>query len=551
MMQNSYDAVIIGSGFGGAITGCRLAQAGYSVCILERGKRWNKSSFPRSPGEVSQCFWRARESFGFIEYKPYKRIDVIQGCGVGGGSLHYFNVHLRTPAGIFSQPGWPKVITRETLDPYYAVAEDMLDSKPITPPEGRALPRRTQAFLAAATAVGHKAELVPIGVYTGNDRNNPHSGIPQAACIYCGNCLLGCDVHAKNTLDLNYIVVAQTNGADVFPLHQASKIEPLGENGYRVYFDRLDPADPDHPDPGSVIGKRVILAAGTLGTNELLLRCKEIYKTLPNLSHALGQGFSGNGDFLLAVTCNANQHIDPGRGPSITIGADFSTENNRIFIEDLGYPDPFMWLLEGAIPNSNRIRNIIRVIHSYILASLGLGSDRIGFEIDRLFKGGATTKMLPYLGMGTDAADGRLELNHGWLDINWSHRNSRQMFREMEKALKRLSQALDGKYLTSLLWKWPSRKLLTAHPLGGCRLGDNERNSVANHCGEVWSYPGLYVADGSIMPSALSVNPSLTISALAERVAFWIIHGREMEPADSATPVNYSKLIPSLKSAMP
>lgn len=513
-------------------------------------KKWGKSSFPRTPGEVAQCFWRERESFGFIEYKPYRSIDVIQGCGVGGGSLHYFNVHLRTPAEIFSQPSWPKVITREILDPYYALAEDMLDSKAIIPPEDRVLPRRTQAFLAAATAIGGKAELVPIAVHTGNDRNNPHSSIPQAACNYCGNCLLGCDLHSKNTLDLNYIMVAQTNGADVFPLHQVDKIEPLGENGYRVHFDRLDPANPDRPDPGSVMGKKVILAAGTLGTNEILLKCKQIYKTLPNLSNALGQGFSGNGDFLLAVTCNANQHIDPGRGPSITIGADFSTKNNRIFIEDLGYPDPFMWLLEGAIPNSNRIRNIIRVIHSYIVASLGLRSDRIDFEVDRLFKGGATTKMLPYLGMGTDAADGRLELNNGWLDINWSHRKSRRMFREMESALRKLSRALGGKYKTSLLWKWPSRKLLTAHPLGGCRLGDDRHNSVANHYGEVWSYPGLYVADGSIMPSALSVNPSLTISALAERVAFWILHEREMVPEDKVTPVNYSKPITELKRAV-
>jgi cholesterol oxidase len=549
-MRDSYDVVIIGSGFGGAITGCRLAQAGYSVCMLERGKRWNKSDFPRSPGEVSRSFWRTGESFGFIEYRPYKRIDVIQGCGVGGGSLHYFNVHLRTPAEIFFQPRWPKVITRETMAPYYELAEDMLDSEPLTPPEGRDLPRRTQAFLAAAVATGRKAELVPIGVYTGKDRNNPHSGIPQTACDYSGNCLLGCDLHAKNTLDLNYLAVAETHGAEVFPLHQANKIEPLGEGGYRIHFDRLDSDYPGRSDPASVVGKRVVLAAGTLGTNELLLRCRDVYRTLPNLSATLGWGFSSNGDFLLAATLDTNRHIDPARGPSITVGADFSTENNRIFIEDLGYPEPFIWLLEGVIPNSNRFRNVIRAIYTYILASIGLGSDRISFEADRLFKGGVTTKLLPYLGMGTDAADGRLQLNQGWLDINWSHRNSRQMFREMEDALKKLSQALDGKYLTSILWKWPARKLLTAHPLGGCCMGDNERNSVVNHCGEVWGYPGLYVADGSIIPSALSVNPSLTISALAERVAFWIIRGREMEAADGAIPANHGKLTPNLKYAM-
>src|SRR2546426_11463808 len=102
-MRDTYDVVVVGSGFGGAITACRLAQAGRSVCVLERGKQWDKTDFPRSPGEVSKSFWKKGESFGFLEYKAFKRIDVLQGCGVGGGSLHYFNVHLRTPEGIFCQ----------------------------------------------------------------------------------------------------------------------------------------------------------------------------------------------------------------------------------------------------------------------------------------------------------------------------------------------------------------------------------------------------------------------------------------------------------------
>jgi cholesterol oxidase len=173
------------------------------------------------------------------------------------------------------------------------------------------------------------------------------------------------------------------------------------------------------------------------------------------------------------------------------------------------------------------------------LDTVGAGKGRISFEADRLFRGGATTRFLPYLGMGSDAADGRLQLTDGHIDLKWSHRGSRAMFGEMERALKSLSSSLGGEYVTSLLWRWPLRKLLTAHPLGGCVMGESKELSVTNSAGEVWDYPGLYVADGSLIPTALSVNPSLTISALAERVAFWMIHQREMDSGDDETPKNH------------
>ncbi len=391
------------------------------------------------------------------------------------------------------------------------------------------MPARTEAFLEAARRAGRLGELVPIGVYTGPERDHPVSGIAQDPCNYSGNCMLGCVLHSKNTLDLNYIPLARNNGAAVFPLHEVDRIEPLEEQGYRVHFKQLDPTRPLRRESGSVRGATVIVAGGTLGSAELLLRCRDIYKTLPNLSPTLGQRFSGNGDMLLGFTAGANHTIDPGRGPSITAGADFSTQNNTIYIEDPGFPDPFMWMLEGAIPTTNRVRNILRALKSYVLDAIGVGNGRIAFEADRLFRGGATTNMLPYLGMGTDAANGRIRLKKGSLDISWNPAKSKAMFREMERGLKELSRGLDGKYLPSLLWKWPFRKLLTAHPLGGCCMGDDPVGSVVNEDGEVWAYPGLYVADAGIIPSALAVNPSLTISALAERIAYKMIHQQEID----------------------
>jgi cholesterol oxidase len=284
---------------------------------------------------------------------------------------------------------------------------------------------------------------------------------------------------------------------------------------------------------GTVEGARVVIAAGTLGSTELLLRCRDEHRTLPHLSSSLGQRFSGNGDFLLAGTRQTPRDINPSEGPSITAGVDFSTDDQTIFIEDLGYPEPLLWYLEGAIPNVERTVSVLQFIKTYILRTIGLGrSTPLGGIAPELLQGDLTTRFLPYLGIGTDAADGHIRLQRGRLDIDWNVQRSRDMFRQLENALKALSRGIGGKYQSSPLWLWPFRKLLTAHPLGGCPMGNDPQTSVVKHTGEVWSYDGLYVVDGSIVPTALGVNPSMTIGALAERAAFWIIHGRDLRGDD-------------------
>ncbi len=537
-MEESYDVVVIGSGFGGAVTACRLAQAGKKVCILEQGKEWKGTDFPRSTHEVSNSFWIEGESLGLLEYRTFKGTDVLQGCGVGGGSLVYFNAIVRTPVEIFKKLEWPKTISREVMDPYYDLVKDMLDACPLSPPEGREMPLRTDAFLDTAKESNNSPELLDIAVYTGKDRINPHGGEPQSACDYCGNCGIGCVLHAKNTLDLNYIPLARKFGAHVFPLHRVDKIEPVDGKGYKVHFDQISPENPAFSTFGTVIGKKVVIAASTLGSTEILLRNKLVHKTLPNVSDMLGKRFSGNGDFLLAGTVKTDRVIDPARGPSITSIANFSNAENSIFIEDLGFPDPFLWYIEGSIPKPSRIKNLFAALLTYGLSAIGLstGKGRIEFEIDRLFKGGFTPKFLPYLAMGTDAGNGILRLKRGSVYVDWFPSDSDVLYGQIIRGIKELGHGLGGTYLNSLLWEWPLKKLLTAHPLGGCVMGDNRGNSVVNEVGAVWGYNDLYVIDGSIVPSALSVNPSMTIAALAERCSFWMNHGREMTKDDPDTP---------------
>jgi cholesterol oxidase len=546
-MKSVYDVVVIGSGFGGAITAYNLAKAGLSVAVLEQGKRWTKEQFPRTIGRVTRAFWRPPRHYGFLEYRAYRRIDVIQGVGVGGGSLHYFNVHMRAPEAIFRR-NWPAPLSRALLEPYYDRVQEKLESKVFAPPPGKRMPPRTLTFIEAAKQAGQQHQMLPIAVYSGPNRKNA-AGIAQAACEYCGNCMLGCHVQAKNTLDITYLAEAESKfGAEVFPLHVVTAVAPArGQPGYEVSFRSLvegsdeQCADetPVNGEQGRVIGRKVVVAAGALGSTELLLRCRDIERTLPKLGLALGTRFSGNGDFLFAGALDTKREVDPAYGPTITAAVDCSTAEHQIHIEDLGYSDQMLWFLEGILPpRRNRLLVFAHFLRAYVLRSLGLGGGRgrVSDELARVLDESRVLRFLPFLGMGTDAADGVMRIERNQLDIEWNHKASRAMFREMEAAMARLSTAAGGKYATSILWKWPSRKLLTAHPLGGCVMGSNADDSVVNQRGEVWGYPGLFVSDGAIMPSALSVNPSLTIGALAERIAHWIVFGAELSSPRLAMP---------------
>ena len=534
-MSDQFDVVVIGSGFGGSILACRLAQAGKSVCVLERGKRWTATTVPRSPTQVARDgFWDAdRGQFGLLEYRAFKRMHVIQGCGVGGGSLHYFNVHIRPPASIFDDPRWPADMTLDSLSPYYDLARDMMDAKPLSPPPGREMPERTAHFQDACRRTGRESELVPIAVHTGPPRLNPAGGVPQLPCDYNGNCGLGCTAGAKNSMDVTYLPLAERHGAEVRPLHTAELIVPLDGGGYRVDFTVRDEADPTEIDVGSVEGTEVVIAAGTLGTNELLLRCNQKNGTLPKLSKTLGHGFSGNGDLLLVGTMTERK-IDPGWGPSITAGVDVGEPGAEAYIEDLGYPDQILWFIEGMIAAASLTVNPLRAfrileLFTFNQVALKSATDRISKEREALFDGGRTTGFLPYLGMCKDAADGKFSIDRsGALDLDWNPRASASAFAQLETALKELSGALDGHYVSSPLYDWPWRNLLTAHPLGGCAMSEDATTGVVDEYGRVHGYDGLYVADGSIVPTALARNPSATIAALSERIAFHMLNKRDL-----------------------
>ena len=523
-----YDAVVIGSGFGGAVVATRLAEAGRSVCLLEQGRRWSPSDYPHTFGRASSAVWDD-QSLGFLDYRVFSRVDVVQGVGVGGGSIVYFNVQLRAPAPIFERPEWPAAITRDLLDRYYERAEAVMTPAPLVPPTGDRLPSRTEAFVRGAAGAGYDPYLMPIAVHTGDTRSHPLSGLTQLPCNYNSSCMLGCRTRAKNSLDVTYLPHGERHGLEIWPLHQVESIAPArGGEGYEVTARQLDSSGAGRVDTCIVTGRTVVVAGGSVGSTELLLRARDRDRTLPRLPARLGERFSSNGEMLFAGTTGVDTVVDASHGPSITAGAYVQRPGSKhiVLVEDLGFPPAFMSLLDGTLPLARRLRSMARAGAGYFQASRH-GST---FPTRELFEGSWVPYFLPYLGMGTDTADGRFHLDEqGQLRLAFDPARSGDMYREMEDALRRISGVLGGTFRRSMLFRRPLRRMLTAHPLGGCPMSDRPEDGVVNDRGEVWGHPGLYVADGAVVPGPLAANPSLTIAALSERTAQWMIHGREAD----------------------
>jgi cholesterol oxidase len=514
-MSRSYDAVVVGSGFGGGIAACRLAEAGKSVCVLERGKRWKSTDFPTDFEQTPKMVWhQTLNPGGIFDLRFMRDISVITAAGVGGGSLVYANVQLRTPADVFEH-GWPAAITRAELDPWYTRTEEAL--MPMPTPADPALPK-VRAFAAAGRRVGKEAEPLPLAVHFGEPRRHPFSGVHQEGCQNLGNCNAGCPVNARNTVDITYIARAEKHGAEVRPLHLAKRIEPPTREGgpWTVSFSGLG-----DEDDGSVEAPTLILAAGTLGTTRLLL---ENRRRLPGLSPALGSHFSGDGDGLGMAIDPRAADVQGARndfGPVMTSKLDY-TEERGLIVADGGLPAYVQLLIDAA-----RGVNVIRGWRRWLLR-LRVGLTRIGLSDQALRPRDVRVDdadepdddSLIFLMIGRDAADGQMRLTPilRRFDIRWNQAGSKRLFDELERTSREIAEGSDAEPFY-VLEGGPFSKYATVHPLGGCPMADDPAAGVVDDLGRVHGHPGLYVLDGSIVPTALGVNPSKTIAALAERGA--------------------------------
>jgi cholesterol oxidase len=513
-VSDSYDAIVVGSGFGGGVSACRLAEAGWSVCVLERGRRFAGEDFISEPLQAPRLLWHPTlNPGGIFDLRLFKDLSVLTAAGVGGGSLVYANVQLRAHPQVF-EAGWPAGIDRSSLDPYYERVEWVLEPRPT--PEQPPL-NKMRAFRGMAAAAGQHATALPLAVHFGEDRVNPFGQTPQQGCTNLGRCNIGCPRQAKNTVDLTYLARAEREGAHVRPHCEAIRLQaPASPGGrWRVSYRGLkDTGD------GQVDAPVVVLSAGSLGSTRLLLRNR---RRLPRLSPALGSRFSGNGDALGAAFNPSRPDVRDAHtelGPVMTSRIDY-WEQHRFMLADGGLPPGFTGLLkilrdEAALVGWRK-HLLLRLEH--LAVRLGV-SDRlvtprtVKLDLDEE----PIEDSLVFLMLGQDAADGRMRLTPLFrcLDIEWSQAKSKRLFAAMERTTHELGTAVDAEPFFAL-GNGPLGKDITVHPLGGCPMADDPAGGVVDGYGRVHSYPGLHVADGSIIPTALGVNPSETIAALAER----------------------------------
>lgn len=563
--ERDFDVVVVGSGFGGSVAAYELAGRGERVCVLERGKAFPPGSFPRTPADFSKALWDPDDgTHGMFNIWSFQGIEAVTASGLGGGSLIYANVLLRKDPAWFRQhhpydrnttEAWP--IGYEDLEPHYAQIEEFLRLQ--TVPEAAGLPK-IEAMRIAALRLGRSEDfhLAPLAVrFRGpggsfnpseplepEDYPNIHGlpGLTRRTCELCGACDIGCNTGAKNTLDHTYLSAAAAQDALISTRSQVTSLRRTPQ-GFEVDFvvhaaeDEGRPTDTRWLPVQTVRARRVVLAAGSLGSTYLLLRNRT---SLGLSTPALGTRFSGNGDLLgfLVKSTDAGRprHLEGSYGPVIGSYIRFPDWTDTadpadlgMYLEDAGYPAFLQWLVE-----STQVGGLTRRAVGFGLATLRqrLRKDRdtvLSDEMKALIGDSIMSQTsLPLLGMGRDVPDGRLflsEEDRAWLECSWRLDTSEDYFELLKDRMAQVSEALCGRFLVNP--QFLLRRVVSVHPLGGAPMGNHPDQGVVDRYGQVHGVPGLYVADGAVMPGPVGANPSLTIAAFAR----WMVEHAEAQGA--------------------
>ncbi|MBB5916609.1 cholesterol oxidase [Nocardia transvalensis] len=521
-MNEHVDVVIVGSGFGGAVAAYRLAEAGLEVVVLERGARYPPGSFPRLPAELARSFWHPPSNrYGLFDVRKFTDFTALTAAGLGGGSLIYANVLARREHEFVREPlpgggfqCWP--VTRADLEPHYDAVERMLTPAPYPLAEpGYAVGRATE-MRRAADRVGLEWELPPLAVsFAAKPGESPRPGVPVAesaygnlhgmprsTCRLCGECDLGCNDGAKNTLDHTYLSAAHRHGAQLRTLHEVIAIRP----GYEVDF--VCHEDGAH---GTITCDRLVLAAGTFGTTRLLLHSRH---AMPWLGSALGTRFSGNGD-MVGVLWRAREPLHPSRAPVITTSLRIPGRN--AVLQDGGYPGFVDWVGEHYA-----LGDVMTRAARFLAAQVaGRFVDRppgdLGRDLAELIGSSERSAHAScVLGLGEDRPTGVMTLRGDDLRVEWKTADSAAHFTATRAVMSRVADAMGAR-----LWgahPGPGNVPITVHPLGGAPMGHHHGEGVCDSYGQVFGPAGLYVADGAAMPGPVGVNPALTIAAMSDRM---------------------------------
>ena len=527
-----YDFIVIGSGFGGSVAAHRLTEKGYRVAVMEMGRRWRAEDFPRTSWRLWRWIWRPKIALrGFFNIQPFRHVMILHGCAVGGGSITYANTSLQPGDSIWDQGSWAGLADwKREMPAHYVTARRMLG---VT--ENRILGPADRILRKAADAIGmgdtfYRTEVAvfqaPEGETPGTTHPDPYfggEGPERATCIACGGCMMGCRYNAKNTLDKNYLYLAEKHGARVFPETRVVDVVPRngradGAEGYEVHTVRST--------AWIAKGRRrftcrgVVFAASALGTMDLLFRLKQ-RGSLPAISDQLGNLVRTNAESLIGVRV---PHSREDLSQGIAIGSGVYIDDHT-HIEATRYPAGsdamglLATLLTGGRPGRTRILSW--------LGTLAAALVRHPLHTIRcLHPFGWARESMILLCM--QSLDGYIQMRLGrpWFwpfqKMLMSHGRRIPTFipqaNEFARTVAKLTGGTPMSMVTEILFNVPG----TAHILGGCPMGDRPERGVVDAQNRIFGYRNLYVCDGSAISANLGVNPSLTICALSERAMSYI-----------------------------
>lgn len=528
-LKSRYDAVIVGSGYGGGVAASHLARAGKSVAVLERGREVLTGGFPSKFPDLKNDFQVQGKNFktgsdtALFDIRIGDDMHVLVGRGLGGGSLVNAGVTLRPDARVFADEIWPGQIRQDgTLDAGYQRAEAWL--RPASDP--RADEMTKFGVLAEAGRQLNRPLVRPrVAVSFGETVNA--AGIVQPACTRCGDCCAGCNVGAKNTVALTYLPDAARHGADMFTEVTVRHVSKAADGTWRVHV------APTGGKGGEQIVEAalVILAAGTLGSTEILLRSRERGLAV---SDRLGRRFSANGD-IIAFGYGAKTPVNsvgvgyPPRIADMEIGA---AVTGQLEFRDPDRLDHELTVQEGAVPSA--------VAPS--LPVMFLPNGRLLGALQSLVSGvykGPFASLQTYFAVSHDSASGAFRLDEDRLALAWPGARDEACYQRLDDAIRSVVATAGGDYVKNpLAGTVMGHQPATAHPLGGCAMGREAADGVVNHKSEVFDtspgrgggavHDGLYVIDGSIIPRSLGVNPLFTITALSERALAHLLADRRL-----------------------
>ena len=518
-----FDYVVIGSGFGGSVAAMRLAEKGYRVLVLERGKSYRDRDFARSNWLAWKYLWApSLRFFGILQITLLNGVSILHGSGVGGGSLGYANV-LEVPSDrLFDNPSWKHLADwKSILAPHYETARRLLGVT--RHPRLSAADHRLKE-IAEELGQGETFRPTEVGVFFGEEGKevpDPYfggEGPPRQGCTHCGACMVGCRDNGKNTLVKNYLYLAEKWGVVVHPEAEAIDIRPMpaqtGDGArYEVAYRR--PTAWLHRPTSRVRACNVVLAAGVLGTLKLLFHCRDVTRSLPDLSPRLGHMVRTNSEALLGAT-SRSRDVDYSKGLAIT---SIFHADDVTCVEPVRYPDGSSLMRLLVVPLIDAGDSILSRLVRIAGVALRHPLDFLRSQV-RPGWAHSTTILLVM-----QTVDNRMRLRPGRSLYSLfrrglvSERDAEHTVPARIDLAHRVTRAFAGKtnsvpggsFVENLL-----NMPMTAHILGGCPFGTNAQDGVVGLDCQVHNYPGLYVVDGSIVPANPGVNPSLTITALAE-----------------------------------